>query len=107
MFYLLLALVVMNSTFLVYKGWGDKLPQPFARRMNANWNTGWSNTKNKRQRMALSILCTIGVGICLVVGELPIIALLVFARAVLYWFAAKRAVRTILVAGDKQQVSAA
>lgn len=106
MLYLLLALVVMNSAFLIYKGWGDKLPQPFAKKMNANWNTGWSNTKNKRQRMMLSVLCTVGIGICLFVGELPIIAFLVFARAVLYWFAAKRALRTIPHEGEKQQATA-
>jgi len=94
---ILILLTSFNLTMLVMKVWGDKFPQPNARKLHGDWLQGWRNTHNPQNRywIQLTVMFAILVGFNMA-GQM-LAGFLVFVRAIVFIQGYRRAKQQIAV----------
>lgn len=95
---ILILLTTFNTTMLVMKVWGDKFPQPHARKLHANWLQGWRNTQNPVRRFWIQVIVMFVIMMLFNAADQALVGFLVLVRLIVYCIGYRRA---------KQQVSQA
>lgn len=88
---ILILLASFNVTMLVMKVWGDKFPQPHARKLHANWLQGWGNTQNPVRRFWIQVIAMFVIMMLFNVADQMFVGFLVFVRLIVYCIGYKRA----------------
>ena len=88
---ILILLTTFNVTMLIMKVWGDKFPQPHARKLHANWLQGWRNTQNPLRRFWIQVIVMFVIMMLFNAADQMFVGFLVFVRLMIYCIGYKRA----------------
>jgi amino acid transporter len=88
---ILILLTAFNLSMLVMKVWGDRFPQPHARKLHANWLQGWRNTKKPLNRFWLQVVIMVVILMAFNIADEMFVGFLVFVRLIVFCMGYKRA----------------